>query len=236
MALGWDVAITWLGHSTFLVRSPSGKTLLVDPWLSENPSCPPEHRQPRDVDALLVTSGDHLRDVVRIARESKVEVVANPETARWLARRSVARTRILNLGGTCDLLGFKVTMVHADHSSSIVDDDGSVATAGESCGYVITFGNGKKVYCSGETNVFGDMRLIGELYKPDVAILPIGGVQTMGPREAAFAVKLLGVRRVIPMCFGTDPEATPKELRSHLDEVGLSRVQLIELAPGQTLT
>jgi L-ascorbate metabolism protein UlaG (beta-lactamase superfamily) len=234
-----DVAISWLGHSTFRITSPSGKTVIVDPFLASNPSCPAADKAAPDLDALLVTHGhgDHIGDAVKLARERNVPVVANYETTQWLGRKGVGSTLAMNKGGTRDLLGMKVTMVHADHSCGITEDDGSIVYGGEACGFVITFGNGYKIYHAGDTNVFGDMRLIGELYKPDLAILPIGDVYTMGPREAAYAVKLLGTKRVIPMHWGTFPEltGTPRAFRANLDELGLSKVQVVELAPGQTI-
>jgi L-ascorbate metabolism protein UlaG (beta-lactamase superfamily) len=239
MALGRDVAITWLGHSAFRLTSPSGKTLLVDPWLRENPRCPEELRSPVGVDAILVTHGhqDHVADAVRLGRES-VPVVANFELATWLGRKGCAKALPMNKGGSLDVLGVRVTMVHAVHSCGVQEDDGTISYAGEACGFVIQFGNGFRVYHAGDTAVFSDMKLVGELYKPDVCLLPIGDTFTMGPFEAAHAVRLLGAKRVIPMHYGTFPEltGTPHAFRSQLDELGLERVQVIELAPGQVLT
>jgi L-ascorbate metabolism protein UlaG (beta-lactamase superfamily) len=238
MALGRDVSITWLGHSAFRITSPSGKTLLIDPWLRENPRCPDEHKDAR-ADAVLVTHGhfDHVADAVRLGREG-VPVVANYELAHWLERKGAKDPVPMNKGGSRDVFGVRVTMVHAVHSCGVLEDDGTISYGGEASGFVITFGNGFRVYHAGDTAVFSDMKLVGELYKPDLCLLPIGDVFTMGPFEAAHAVRLLGARRVIPMHYGTFPDltGTPRALRSQLDELGLEKVQVIELAPGQVLT
>src|SRR6478672_1550105 len=115
MALGRDVSIVWLGGATVLVRSPSGKSLLVDPWLESNPSCPPEHRGGESVDALLVTHGGALADTLNLARTRSLPVVANADIARWLSKKGVSTVLSMNLGGSLDVLGVRVTMVHAEH-------------------------------------------------------------------------------------------------------------------------
>lgn len=228
MALARDVSLTWLGGATVLVRSPSGKSLLVDPWLESNPACPPEHRSGESVDALLVTHAAALTDTLNLARTRSLPVVAIPDVARWLAKKGVATALPLNLGGSLDVLGVGVTMIRADHVTPAED-----GLSGTACGYVITFGNGYRIYHSGFTGLFGDMALVGELYKPDLVLLAIVEQDGMGPLEAAHAVRLLRAKRVVPMVARA---AVARAFRSHLDELGLEKVHVVDLAPGQVLS
>ncbi len=141
----------------------------------------------------------------------------------------------MNKGGTQAVGGLKVTMVHADHSCGILDE-GRILYGGEACGYVVELPGGRRLYHAGDTNVFGDMALIRDLYAPELAMLPIGDLFTMGPREAALACRLLRAKQVIPMHFGTFPPLTgrPEHLREHLkDEPG---IEVVDLQPGQTLS
>jgi len=133
---------------------------------------------------------------------------------------------------THEVDGVKVTLVHAEHSCGITDDSG-IVYGGDACGMVIEFENGFTVYFAGDTDVFGDMALIAELSKFDVAFLPIGGFFTMGPERAAKAAKLLGVTTVVPMHFGTFPilSGTPSALQKL---VGTS-VKVLDIAPGATV-
>ncbi len=233
------VQITWLGHGTFKFRSPGGKTILLDPWVQGNPAVPADQKQVGKLDSILVTHGhmDHIGDAVTIAAESQPQhVVAMVETANWLASKGVANTVGMNKGGTFDLGGVQVTMTHADHSCGITDGDQTVY-GGEAVGYVITFESGLKVYAAGDTNVFSDMAIIGDLYEPDVALLPIGDFYTMGPREAAYAMRLLGAPAVVPMHYATFPALTgsPSALREALASFGLSDVEVLDVKPGQTV-
>jgi L-ascorbate metabolism protein UlaG (beta-lactamase superfamily) len=229
------VQITWLGHATFKITTTQGKILLIDPWTHKNPACPPEWKNIDKVDLMLVTHGhfDHIGDAIDIARVTTPTVVAIAELASWLESKGVENTVGMNKGGTITLDGIKITMTHAIHTSGV--EDGFYA--GDACGYVIEFENQRKLYHAGDTCAFSDMQLINELYRPDVALLPIGDYYTMGPREAAVAVRMLGVRHVIPMHYGTFPvlTGTPAALREALQQLGLDEVNVIEMQPGQTI-
>jgi L-ascorbate metabolism protein UlaG (beta-lactamase superfamily) len=228
------IKITWLGHATFRIQTPAGKTVLVDPWVMGNPKCPANEKSVTSVDTMLVTHGhgDHIGNAVEIASKFNPRVVGNPELCGWLEKKGVKHTAEMNKGGTQQVDDIKVTMVHADHSCGITDGDQTIY-GGEACGYVIEFENGIKIYHAGDTNVFGDMAIIRDLYAPEIAMLPIGDHYTMGPREAAYACSLLKPNSVIPMHFGTFPvlTGTPAELSK------LARgVQVVEMKPGQTIT
>src|SRR5213592_467153 len=228
------LAFTWLGHSTFLVVSPGGARVLIDPWLETNPACPEGSKKIRELDLMLVTHGhdDHTADAVAVARATGARVVAPYELAVWLQRKGLQQVTGMNPGGTLDVRGLSITMTAAQHSSSIVED-GRVVYAGVAAGYVIRFEKDQAIYFAGDTSVFGDMRLIGEMYRPAIAFLPIGDLFTMGPEQAAKACELLGVRQVVPMHFGTFPAltGTPARLRELVQPHG---VQVIELQPGET--
>jgi L-ascorbate metabolism protein UlaG (beta-lactamase superfamily) len=180
--------------------------------------------------------GDHLGDVLRIAAEAKPKaVVAIHEIAVWLNRNGVEHVTGMNRGGTVRVEGIDIAMVAAVHSSSIADPGGAEHPGGEASGFVLTLADGFRVYHAGDTDVFGDMALIGEIHKPDLALLPIGDHYTMGPSGAARAARLLGVHRVIPIHWGTFPAltGTPDALRAAGEADGLT---VFALKPGETLT
>jgi L-ascorbate metabolism protein UlaG (beta-lactamase superfamily) len=227
-----DVAVTWLGHASFRVDSPNGKRVYVDPWL-DNPKCPDDEKSPERADVIAVTHGhsDHVGSVVDISKQFSPEIVAMIELKSWLGDNgaNVGEMPGPNKGGTVEAEGIKFTFVNAFHSGST--PDGSYG--GEPAGIVVTFENDTKLYFAGDTCVFGDMQLIGRIYSPDVAVLPIGGHFTMDPREAGVALELLGAARCIPCHYGTFPllAGTPEELRQHA-----SGVEILAIDPGETVT
>ena len=228
------IKITWLGHATFRVETPGGKIILIDPWVMGNPACPTTERNVKKVDVMLCTHGhfDHIGDAVEIAKKHNPKVVGIPELCGWLGKKGVKQTAEMNKGGTQTVEDIKVTMVHADHSCGIKDGD-EIVYGGEACGYVVEFANGVKIYHAGDTNVFGDMKIIHELYAPQIAMIPIGDHYTMGPREAAYACNLLKPKTVIPMHFGTFPPliGRPSDLKKLVPDL-----EIREMKPGETIT
>ena len=232
------VTITWLGHGSWQHVSPEGVRILVDPWFEGNPSAPEGIAPVADV--ILLTHGhfDHVADARSVqGRSDGAPVYAKFELATLLANRGIDPVIGFNTGGTATHEGLRFTMTVAHHSSSVTDADGHQHYAGEPAGYVITFENGYRIYQAGDTTVFGDMALIGELYRPDLAILPIGDFYTMGPYEAAKAVELLGVKEVIGGHWGTFEalSGTPQGLRDELAKRGVQGVTVHDLAPGASL-
>jgi L-ascorbate metabolism protein UlaG (beta-lactamase superfamily) len=225
--------ITWFGHSTFLIQTPGGKKVLFDPWFVDNPACPAAMKKPPKVDLVLVSHGhsDHIGDLLTVARESGAPVVGIFELCDWLRRKGVSNVSPMNKGGAQEIVGLSVVMTDARHSSGYVDD-GLMVYLGEPAGYIVRLEDGTTIYFAGDTALFGDMRLIGEQYRPDIGFLPIGDRFTMGPAAAAKACELLGVRQVVPMHWGTFPmlTGTPAEFR-RLVEPG---VEVLELRPGET--
>jgi L-ascorbate metabolism protein UlaG (beta-lactamase superfamily) len=228
--------ITWLGHAAFRIETPSGKIMLIDPWVLSNPMCPENDKKFERIDTMLVTHGhfDHIADAVELGKKFKPQIVGIYELCVWLESKGVANTNGMNKGGTQKVGEIEVTMVNAVHSCGIKDGD-QIIYGGEACGYIIRLPGGLTIYHAGDTAVFTDMKIIGELYAPDLAMLPIGNHYTMGPREAALAVRLLNVRHVIPMHFGTFPPLVgrPDQLRQLTQDI--NGLEIHELKPGETL-
>jgi L-ascorbate metabolism protein UlaG (beta-lactamase superfamily) len=227
-----DVSVTWLGHGSFRLDSPEGKRIYVDPFLNGNPKCPESELEPERVDVIALTHGhgDHVGDTVALSQKFSPEIVALLELNEWLGKQGVQVPDMgPNKGGTVEAGGVSFTLTNAFHSNAAPDG----TYVGECTGLVLTFSNGTAVYFAGDTCVFSDMQLIGRIYSPEVAVLPIGGYFTMDPREAGVALELLGSKRCIPCHYGTFPvlTGTPDELRQHA-----SGVEIIDLQPGETAT
>lgn len=229
------LAITWLGHSAFRLRTPGGKEILLDPFYTGNPKFP-EAARPKTADLILISHGhnDHIADAAAVARATGATVVAIAEIADWLRLKGVQNLEEMNRGGTITVQGLRITMTDARHSSSFVPDMKSAAIyLGEAAGFVVRLENGQTIYFAGDTGLFGDMKMIGELYRPDIAFLPIGDRYTMGPDTAAMAARWLGVKQVVPMHYGTFPglTGTPEQLEEHLAGSG---IEVLTLKPGET--
>jgi len=227
-----SLAISWLGHSAFRLRTPGGKEVLLDPWYTGNPSFP-ESARPKAADLILISHGhsDHITDAAAMAKQTNATVVAIWEITSWLGSKGIKNLEPMNKGGTITSKGLRITMTDARHSSSF--DENGIVYIGEPAGFVVKLENNQSLYFAGDTSLFGDMKLIGEIYKPDIAFLPIGDRFTMGPDTAALAAKWLGVKQVVPMHYGTFPLLTgsPAQLKEHLAGTG---IEVLELKPGET--
>jgi L-ascorbate metabolism protein UlaG (beta-lactamase superfamily) len=229
--------ITYFGHSTFSLTTPSGQVALIDPWVASNPRCPESLKKLARLDAIFLTHAhsDHLGDLVDLGKQFQPKLVANFETCLWLAGKGFAKQICpMNKGGSQQVGDFSLTMTHAMHSNSI-DENGVRLYGGEPAGYIVRLPGGLTIYHAGDTAVFGDMKLIAELYQPQIAMLPIGDLFTMGPREAAMAIGFLGVKHVIPMHYATFPvlTGTPQALQNETKDI--SGLSILALQPGASI-
>ena len=229
--------VTYFGHSTFSLTTPSGQVALIDPWVMTNPVCPDALKKVPRLDVIFLSHAhtDHLGDLLALAKQHKPKIVAIFETCLWIESKGFEEeTKPMGKGGSQKVGEFDVTMTHAFHSNSI-DDDGTRIYGGEPAGLVIRMPGGFTVYHAGDTALFGDMKLIGELYKPDLAMLPIGDLFTMGPREAAYAIRLLGVKHVIPTHYATFPFLLGRPEALQKEAADIDGLQIHALKAGETL-
>jgi L-ascorbate metabolism protein UlaG (beta-lactamase superfamily) len=228
--------VTWLGHATVLVKTAAGTTILIDPFIEQNPKFPKGFELPEKLDLILATHGhfDHIADVMPVAKKTGAPVVAMYELAGWFESKGVKETIPMGYGGSYTCKDVTLTMTEARHSSGIQDGDKTVY-GGEPAGFVLTIENGPVLYHAGDTNVFSDMQLIRDLYAPKFGMLPIGGHFTMDPRGAALAAKFLEVDTVLPLHWGTMPQltGTPEELERHIGNVG---VEVLKMTPGESVS
>ena len=228
------LAITWFGHSTFVITTPGGKRIVTDPWLEGNPLCPPGMKRITEADLILVSHGhsDHTGDVVAVARATGAPIVAIYELALWLERKGLSNVQGMGIGGTLAVAGLQVTMVPAVHTSSTLEHDTTVYL-GVPVGFVVRTEDGQAFYFAGDTAVFGDMALIAEMHAPQIAFLPIGDHFTMGPEGAAIAARLLRVKQIVPMHYGTFPvlTGTPARLKELVAPQG---IDVLALKAGET--
>jgi L-ascorbate metabolism protein UlaG (beta-lactamase superfamily) len=227
------IQITWLGHSSFEIEFESGEVLILDPWITGNPAYPVGH-EIRRADAIAISHGhfDHVADLVQLANKFDSKVIGIFEIATWAGTKGVKNAIAMNKGGTVDLGFVKLTMTHALHSSSIQDGD-NILYGGEAAGYILTFKDDRRAYFAGDTAIFSEMELYAEIYHPALAFLPVGDHFTMGPEEAAFAARMLKVREIIPMHYGTFPllHGQPEQLAEKLSGSGIQVLRLKQAQP-----
>jgi len=219
--------LRWLGHSAFEIEL-AGKTLLIDPWINGNPKAPLKASEITQADIVCVTHdhADHLGDAFDICKRTNAVFVATFEMSNYAEANGVKNTVGMNIGGTVEIGGIRITLVHAFHT----------ATRGAPTGFVLR-GEGKTVYHAGDTGLFGDMQLIGKLYRPNVALLPIGSYYTMGPVEAAEAVRLINPEIAVPMHYQTFPVLVQSaDEFAKLAKEKAPNVRIAVLKPNETLT
>jgi L-ascorbate metabolism protein UlaG (beta-lactamase superfamily) len=230
------VSLRWLSHAGFIITSPGGKTIIIDPWIEGNPLCPVKVDEIKAADIVLVTHDhfDHVGNAADIVKKTGAILVAAPETAgRFQAELGIAAENVIyggmgmNIGGSAEIKGITITATQAFHS-----------TATASCmGYIVKLEDGTTIYHAGDTGIFESMRLLAELYPIDIALLPIGSVFTMDPLQAAWALKLLHPKVAMPMHYRTFPILEQDAARFvELAKKEAPEVKVVVLEPGQEYT
>ena len=244
------IEILWLGQSAMRIKTVAGKIIVIDPWLIKNPKTPPEYKNLDKIgkmDIILVTHahGDHLGDGPELAKKHKVPLWGPAGLDQSLQTLGVLPPELaprMNKGGTITPFGpdIKITLTRAEHSSELVWTNPATGkpethVGGEPGGFIIEFENGFKLYHMGDTGVFADMKWIGEYYKPDLILIPIGGHFVMSPKDAAVATEMIKPKVAIPIHYGTTPllKGTPQE---YLQALGNTSVKVITMNPGDTQT
>ena len=217
--------LTWLGHATVLIQTAAGTTILIDPFIEQNPTYPKGYKLPEKLDLLLVTHGhfDHMIDAAPVAeKHGTPKVLGVMELTTYLESKGVKNTQGMNYGGSLKHKDVTISVVEAKHSSGIQDGD-KMIYGGNPVGFIINVEKGPTLYHAGDTSLFTDMKLIAELYAPELGMLPIGDNFTMGPKAAAAAAKYLLLKSVLPLHFGTFPAltGTPDELSTWLEGDGI---------------
>ena len=248
---GGKVVVQWLGQSAFKITSPAGKVIVIDPYLTTNPKTPPQYRKLEalgKVDLVLVTHGhsDHVLDAPAIAKMYNAPLWAPAglaQSMQTLGILPVAQANRMNKGGSITPFGpgLRIIMVHAEHSSELVwhnpaTDKDETHVGGEPCGFIIEFENGFRIWHMGDTGLFGDMKMLGDMYQPDLLLIPIGGGQfVMNPVDAATATRdLIKPKMAIPIHYGTTPalSGTPED---YIKAMGNSATKVLAINPGDTL-
>ncbi len=239
--------VLWLGQAAMRITSPGGKVIMIDPWLTTNPKTPAQFKNLDalgKIDLILVTHahGDHLGDAPALAKKWNVPLYSAAGMGNTLVTLGIVPAKLaprMGKSGTINPFpGIKITMVHAEHSSELVWKNPATGKeethfGGEPVGFIIELENGFKIYHMGDTGLFGDMKLIGEYYKPDLIMIPIGGHFTMGPKDAAYATnKWLKPKYAIPMHYATNPflKGTPKE---YIEALGNTDTKVLPINPGE---
>lgn len=218
-------SLKWLGQSGFEIKADE-KTILIDPFLDDNPKAPIGSDEIEEADLVCVTHDhtDHLGDSIEICKRTGATFVGTFELGNFAESEGVENAIGMNIGATLEIKGIDVSMIKAFHTSN----------RGAPTGFVLDLGE-KRIYHAGDTSLFGDMELISELYEPEIACLPIGSYYTMGPREAAEAVKMIGPEEVVPMHYLTFPvlEQSADEFLSELQEREVE-AEAVVLDPGES--
>jgi len=244
------IEVLWLGQAATRITTPTGKVIVIDPWLTQNPKTPTQYKNLDalgKVDLILVTHahGDHLGDGPELAKKHKVPLWGPAGLDQSLQTLGVLPPELaprMNKGGTITPFGpdIKITLTRAEHSSELVWTNPATGkpethVGGEPGGFIIEFENGFKLYHMGDTGVFADMKWIGEYYKPDLILIPIGGHFVMSPKDAAVATEMIKPKFAVPIHYGTTPllKGTPQEYKQAL---GTTSVKVSVINPGDTLT